>query len=223
MMTAAAPVVPARAPRSGQTRQLLVDTAMRLFRDGGYEKTTMRGIAVAAGVSVGNAYYYFESKDELVREFYGQLQAEHFTCSLPLLREGQSLGEHLRVILATGLDVLAPYHGFGPVFVSAAMGTNAADRGPARQASVELFREAVRRSRPLPPLAVRESLPELLWLLHRGMTLYWAYDTSPDQERTRRLIANAVPLVAKLVVLARLPVVRKIIEEVAGLVQGTKI
>lgn len=217
-MTAAAPVVPVRAPRSGQTRQLLVDTAVQQFRDGGYEKTTMRGIAVAAGVSVGNAYYYFESKDALVREFYGQLQAEHFTCCLPLLREGQSLGEQLRIILATGLDVLAPYHGFGPVFVSAAMGPNA----PARQASVELFREAVRRSRPLPPLAVRESLPELLWLLHRGMTLYWAYDSSPGQERTRRLTANAVPLVAKLVVLARLPVVRKIIEEVAGLVQGAK-
>jgi AcrR family transcriptional regulator len=222
MMTAAAPVVPAGAPRSGQTRQLLVDTAMRLFRDGGYEKTTMRGIALAAGVSVGNAYYYFESKDELVREFYDQLQVEHFTGCLRLLREGQSLGEHLRVILAGGLDVLAPYHGFGPVFVAAAMGTGAPDRGRARRASIELFREAVRCSRPLPPLAVRGSLPELLWLLHRGMTLYWAYDTSPGQERTRRLIANAVPLVAKLVVLARLPVVRKILEEVAGLVQGAK-
>lgn len=221
-MTAAAPVLPARTPRHRQTRQLLVDTAIRLFRDGGYEKTTMRAIALAAGVSVGNAYYYFGSKDELVREFYGQLQAEHLARCLPLLREGQSLGEHLRAILTAGLDVLGPYHGFGPVFVSAAMGTNVPAGAPARQASVELFREAVWCSRPLPPLAVRASLPDLLCLLHRGITLYWAYDSSPGQERTRRLIANGVPLVAKLVVLARLPVVRKIIEEIAGLIRGDK-
>ncbi|NKX52877.1 hypothetical protein HER39_20330 [Arthrobacter deserti] len=47
------------------------------------------------------------------------------------------------------------------------------------------------QTRQLPP-AIRGSLPELLRLLHLGIILFRACDGSPDQERTRRLAANAV-------------------------------
>ena len=40
-----------------------------LFLEHGYDGTTMRGIAQAAGVSVGNAYYYFDSKEHLIQEY----------------------------------------------------------------------------------------------------------------------------------------------------------
>jgi AcrR family transcriptional regulator len=41
--------------KSEATRKQLVTTALRLFREQGYEKTTMRAIAKEAGVSTGNA------------------------------------------------------------------------------------------------------------------------------------------------------------------------
>ena len=41
-----------------QTKALILETAMRLFQERGYDKTPMRAIASEAGVSVGNAYYY---------------------------------------------------------------------------------------------------------------------------------------------------------------------
>ena len=47
---------------------------MRLFREQGYEQTTMRAIAREAGVSVGNAYYYFASKEHLIEAFYEDTQ-----------------------------------------------------------------------------------------------------------------------------------------------------
>jgi len=48
------PTVP--APGRGEaTRRAIVETALRLFRERGYDKTTMRAIAAEAGVSVGNA------------------------------------------------------------------------------------------------------------------------------------------------------------------------
>ncbi|WAP51748.1 TetR family transcriptional regulator [Arthrobacter sp. ATA002] len=74
--------------KSEQTRRQLIESALSLFRTQGYAKTTMRSIAEAAGVSVGNAYYYFRSKDELVAELYRSLEDEHRSRSLPLLREG---------------------------------------------------------------------------------------------------------------------------------------
>lgn len=219
--------------KSEQTRRLLIETALRLFRTQGYARTTMRGIAEGAGVSVGNAYYYFRSKDELIAELYRFLQDEHRSRALPLLREGYNLGEHLRVILLANLDVMAPYHDFGAHFLRSAMPPSSsasaargryatADAGVGRAKSVALFRQAVAKSRPQPPLAIRDDLPELLWLVHMGVTLFWVYDRSPAQRRTRRLVERVAPLTAKLVILSRLPVVRNIVEDVVHLLQGAR-
>ncbi len=83
------------AAKSGQTRQLLADVALRMFREIGFEKTTMRAIAAEAGVSVGNAYYYFESKDDLVQELYVQVQAEHAAKADEALEGLKDLGSRL--------------------------------------------------------------------------------------------------------------------------------
>src|ERR1700728_326563 len=48
----------------------ILDVALDLFRHKGFEQTTMREIAAEAGVSLGSAYYYYESKDDLVMAFY---------------------------------------------------------------------------------------------------------------------------------------------------------
>ena len=74
--------------RGEQTRQLIRDTAMRLFRERGYAQTTMRAIAQEAGVAVGNAYYYFGSKDHLIQEFYAQSQVEHRAAAAAGARPG---------------------------------------------------------------------------------------------------------------------------------------
>lgn len=56
--------------KSEVTRARILDAALDLFRRHGFEETTMRGIAAAAGVSLGSAYYYFQSKEDLVMVFY---------------------------------------------------------------------------------------------------------------------------------------------------------
>ncbi len=216
------------AVKSAATRELLVTTALRMFREQGYEKTTMRGIAAAAGVSTGNTYYYFESKDDLVHELYKSLQDEHRARALPQLRDGINLGEQLRTILQTGVDVMGPYHDFGSNFLQVAIKPSSKvspfgdEAAVARGKSIALFKQAVTVSRPQPPYAIREDLPELLWLGYMAVTLFWVYDRSPNQRRTRALINNAAPLAARLVILSRLPVVRKIVEDVVHLVRSAK-
>lgn len=55
--------------KRGETKALLVETALRLFSRNGYDATAIRDIA-EAGVSLGLLYNYFESKEALLREIF---------------------------------------------------------------------------------------------------------------------------------------------------------
>ncbi|MCS6958294.1 MAG: TetR/AcrR family transcriptional regulator [Aquificaceae bacterium] len=46
----------------------IIRTACKLFSEKGYYNTTMPDVAQAVGMSVGNLYNYFESKEELAKE-----------------------------------------------------------------------------------------------------------------------------------------------------------
>jgi len=50
------------------TRDLILDTAARLFRADGYAATSLRDIADACGMKAGSLYYHFPSKDAIVGE-----------------------------------------------------------------------------------------------------------------------------------------------------------
>ena len=52
-------------PPAGK-RERLVAAACRVLHEQGVERTTLADIAQAAGVPVGNVYYYFKTKDQLV-------------------------------------------------------------------------------------------------------------------------------------------------------------
>ena len=52
------------------TSSKILDAALELFREQGFEAATMRRIAERAGVATGAAYYYHESKEAIVMDFY---------------------------------------------------------------------------------------------------------------------------------------------------------
>jgi AcrR family transcriptional regulator len=55
-----------REIKVARTRDLLVETALRLFLEQGYEQTTMEQIAERAEVGTSTLYRYFPSKDLLI-------------------------------------------------------------------------------------------------------------------------------------------------------------
>src|SRR5688572_27689048 len=140
----------------------------------------MRAVADRAGVSVGNAYYYFSSKDELVQGFYDQLVAEHRALALPRLAGRTDLADRLGTALESWITVAEPYREFaGRFFAVAAQPGNplspfSAGSAPARAAAVDLYRQVLAGSRSgdVDPELGRE-LPELLWLYHLGIVLFW--------------------------------------------------
>lgn len=54
------------------TRELILSSAAVLFREQGYAAVSLRGIAKTAGMTTGSLYYYFASKEEIVREILEQ-------------------------------------------------------------------------------------------------------------------------------------------------------
>jgi AcrR family transcriptional regulator len=53
--------------RSRDTRSRLRQLALKLFAEQGYEKTSLREIAEQLGVTKAALYYYFKSKEDIVR------------------------------------------------------------------------------------------------------------------------------------------------------------
>jgi len=214
--------------RGEQTKKLIVEVAMRLFREQGYEQTTMRAIAREAGVSVGNAYYYFASKEHLIEAFYEDTQVRHIELAAPVLAESKDFGERLRGTLNAGIDALAPYHEFaGKFFKTAAEPTSPlhplSDAStPARLTSIELFARVLDGSTVKVDPELRRELPELLWLAYLGVILFWVHDQSTDQIKTRTLIDKVTPMIDRLVGLSRLRILRPMSRELIELIAALK-
>ncbi|WP_134120997.1 TetR/AcrR family transcriptional regulator [Kribbella kalugense] len=211
-----------------QTRELILSTALRLFREQGYGKTTMRAIATEAGVSVGNAYYYYGSKDHLMQAYYDLLQDQHRVAVEPILASEKRFVPRLAGVLRIWLEVAAPYHEFAGTFFKTAADPKSPlspfsdESRPARDASVEIFRQVVEGSDLKLPADLRTELPELLWLVQMGVVLFWVHDQSDDVRRTKALIDRVVPLVDRLLRLTRIPGVRGVVNDLVGLIRSIK-
>ncbi|MET9876030.1 TetR/AcrR family transcriptional regulator [Actinacidiphila glaucinigra] len=214
-----------RPPKSEQTRALILETAMRLFEERGYDKTTMRAIAKEAGVSVGNAYYYFDGKEHLVQGFYDRLAAEHEAAVRGILDGGgdRDLAARLLTVMTAWIDVARPYHQFAAQFFK-----NAADPAsplspfspeshPARDAAISIHERVLSGSDIKVDAELAEVLPELMWMYQMGIVVYWVFDHSPDTERTRRLVARTAPLGARILRLSRYRLLRPIVREIREL------
>jgi AcrR family transcriptional regulator len=206
------------------TRQLILDTAIRLFEEKGYAGTTMRAIATEAGVSPSNAYYWFASKDQLVQEFYRRIQVAHRERSAEALAGGGSLTERLLAVERAGIEVMAPYHGFGSAFVGTAIVPGATvspfseESSGARELSMAIYRDVVEGASPSVPAKLAPVLPDLLWLAHLSVTLYWVIDTSPGQERTAQLVERSVAMLGSAIRVARLPGASSLVGQIGGVV-----
>jgi len=105
MFKEAARAVPQRAD-SEETRRHILETALELFRECGFEDTTIRDIAGRAKLSLGAAYYYFHSKEALVGAYYDYVQQEHLARARAAFGRGGSLKDRLRAALHTKIDIM---------------------------------------------------------------------------------------------------------------------
>ncbi|KQZ40043.1 TetR/AcrR family transcriptional regulator [Duganella sp. Root1480D1] len=102
---------PAQAA-SDSLKTLLIAVSARLFREKGFDNTTVRDIAAAAGVQAGSWFYHFKSKQDILQAVIeeGMQQAlarieEVATLKLPPREAFRRLVHtHLETLLSPGQD-----------------------------------------------------------------------------------------------------------------------
>jgi hypothetical protein len=87
-----------------------------------------------------------------------------------------------------------------------------------REQSMSIFQKVIGNERF--PEDIRAILPAALWALHMGTILYFIYDDSPEQQRTRRLIDGALTLIVRMLALVKLPLLKLVRGSLLALLRG---
>jgi AcrR family transcriptional regulator len=187
--------------KSEVTRARILDAALDLFRRHGFEETTMRGIAAAAGLSLGSAYYYFQSKEDLVMAFYERAM-DAMTPGMEAALSGASHFEgKVEALMAVKFEYFQPNRTFlGALLRHSADPQNRLSpfseaTRHIRERDQAFFARIIDESRDVRvPTELAPHLPKLLWLYQMGLILYWIYDRSPGQRQTRMLRKKSLAL-----------------------------
>lgn len=212
--------------RAEDTRRKIYEAAMELFREKGFEQTTMRDIAAQAGVALGGAYYYFSSKDAIVLAFYAEMQQAINQPVLAALAGRKKLGERIRSVLDKRLELLEPNRKF-----CAALFRHAPDSADPlspfsdesrliRDGAIEHMRLAAEGSDAKIPSDLKPRLPYLLWLYQMALIMFWLYDRSPHQQSTRKLLEKSLSLLVNLLRISSLPLMKPLRKAVLDLVEA---
>lgn len=216
----------AATTKSEETRNRILEAALALFRRQGFENTTMRDIAKEAGVALGGAYYYFDSKDALVMGFYQRAQVELALLLESALSGTKGVEARLHAVINTKFDYFAqnrkllgalsshidPHHPLSPF---------SEQTRDIRERDIAFLSQALNEPKLRVPADLAPHLPNLLWLYQMGLMLFWVYDPSPQQRRTHLLFEKTLAIVVRLIKLSGMPLmrpVRKIVTDLLAII-----
>ncbi len=186
-----------------KTKAVILQTALELFRERGFEVTTMRDIAKAAKVATGAAYYYFPSKEAIVAAYYDRVQRSHAEKVREELKGKAELRERLVAVMHSKLEILKDDRKFlGALFRYTG--------DPEHPLSVFGKEEAVAGTNLTEEL--QQLLPWALWLGHLGMILFFVYDETEGQQRTHKLVDGILDLLIQFVELTGSALVRPFVQ-----------
>jgi AcrR family transcriptional regulator len=205
--------------KSEATRERILDRALQLLRRRGFDQTTMREIADAAGLALGAAYYYFPSKEAILLAYYDRNEIDHEARAAAALAKASGLRERLGLLMHQKLESVKRERKLLGAIVQRL--ANPADpisafaeetRG-VRQRSMALFSRALENE----PLSdeLKRLVGPALWMLHMGFLLYFVHDRSPGQKKTHQLVDDTLDLVVPLIYLGASPQTAPLVAQLA--------
>jgi AcrR family transcriptional regulator len=197
--------------KAEETRDRILDAALRLFRERGFEQTTMRDVAKEAGVATGAAYYYYRSKEDLVMAFYLRTDEEARAIFEKAIASSKDLKKRIRAMIEGKFVQFAEHRGLLAALLKAGVDPRAplspfgAETKEVRDDNIAWYARALAGSDVSVPKDLAADVPRLLWLYHLGLIYFWIIDESPKQRRTQRLLDATLDLVVQLLKVSSLP------------------
>jgi len=106
------------ADSDGNRRADLVRVSARLFREKGFEGTTIRDIADAVGMRSGSPFYHFKSKQEILAAVMEEGLVAGLDATQKIIESDMPPQEKFRALVRSHLEtVLAEGHDFIPVLL----------------------------------------------------------------------------------------------------------
>ena len=219
---------PKPSAKAEDTAHRILEAALTLFREEGFDQATMRDIAKKAQVATGAAYYYYPSKDAIVMDFYRRSCDEMQPQIDAALAHAKTLESRLRELIRVKLTHFAPNRG-----VLRALLRNGADpRHPLspfspqtreiRDIDLAWFERILIDCGLRIPRDLLPQLPAVLWFFQMGIIFFWVIDESPDQIRTARLLDLATKSVVFLIKASALPLMRPLRKTALQLIEIAK-
>jgi AcrR family transcriptional regulator len=187
------PAARAGAPAAADTREIILETAERMFAERGFANVSVRDLTTEAGVNIASINYYFGSKDRLLYEVFRRRVKELTEERMALLQEAEAKGnpsvrDILYAMIAPSLRWRDPASGRTAAVKFLVRARNEGTPQIKRVidtkiAHLEAFRDALARA--LPHL----SYEELCWRLH--FTLTMMHHFSVELERLANLSGGA--------------------------------
>lgn len=195
------------------TRERILEAALELFRERGFADATMRDIARQAGVATGLAYYYFKSKDAIVLAFYQRARVD-LAEQLEAAQKDKRLAARLQALIEAKFEYFKPNRRFlGALMSHAADAANplspfSDESRASREFDIAHFERALAETKTTVPSDLAPHIGKILWFYQMGLILFWIYDRSAHQIRTRRLLEKSLEVVLMLIKLSNVPLMK---------------
>ena len=211
------------------TKEIILSSALKLFREKGFDEATMRDIARASKMAAGAAYYHFASKDDLVFVFYQGIEkaatqrcdefnatTKNFNARLKDAFDFKinQLSKDRTLILALARSAADPKNCLSPF---------SKESKEIRDRVIKMFEDIIAGSDLKVSDSLRAELKNILWLSYLGTIFFWAHDPSKNQKLTEQLVGLTLKLTKDLVPLSRLPLTgpfQKAIVKVSQTIMG---
>ena len=194
-----------REKNKEQTKARILEAALKLFREKGFDKTTTKEISKKARIAEGTLFNYFKTKEDLALYFL-QTEAQHsmdWYAQEERLRN-VPLPEKLFAVIQHYLDRMEPYQEFiGAVYLRALQPNSKLSplRVEVQEIRVRELRfitnilEQAEENGEIPHLG--NFGPYAVGLFFFGILTYWLHDPSKDKEDTAALLDRSLSIATR--------------------------
>lgn len=212
--------------KSQQTRLKILQAALDLFRRNGFANTTMRNIAEKGEIALGSAYYYFQTKDEIVLAYYAETQKEAGEQNTKVIAETKDFRKRFDALLT--FKFIQMKHDRQLVTVLAKSGTDpdnplspfSPDTRDIRLEAIRMIEDVITDSNIQVAKEIKPHLARALWLYQMGLIFYWIHDKSPDQTMTFKCKDLSLDILIMVMQMSSLPLMGQLNKSIVQLIKN---